>query len=181
MTSATADGASALPEPAELARRVVAAATATGRTIAVAESLTGGMVAALVVDVAGASAVLRGGIVAYATEVKSTVLGVDADLLSERGPVDPDVALEMAEGVRRLLDADVGVATTGVAGPEPQDGTPVGVAHVAATGDAGARVRSLDLDGDRATIRGLVARHALDLLAAHLLEPAGDGSASHVS
>ncbi|MET0812241.1 MAG: nicotinamide-nucleotide amidohydrolase family protein [Microbacterium sp.] len=108
-----------------------------GWTLGVAESLTGGLVVAELVAVPGASRVLRGGVVAYATDVKRDVLGVDADLLAAVGAVDPAVAQQMAEGVRRVLGADVGIATTGVAGPAPQDGTAVGTVCIAvATPDA---------------------------------------------
>jgi CDP-diacylglycerol--glycerol-3-phosphate 3-phosphatidyltransferase len=101
---------------------------ARGETLAVAESLTGGALAAAVVAVPGVSATFRGGVVAYATELKSELLGVDAALLAARGPVDPDVAVAMAEGVRERLGATWGLATTGVAGPDPQDGHPPGCA-----------------------------------------------------
>lgn len=115
----------------ELARRVVAALRAAGSTVATAESLTGGLVGAALTGVAGASAVYRGGVVSYATELKHQLLGVDADLLRLRGAVDPAVAAAMAFGVRERLGADYGVATTGVAGPDPQDGKAVGTVWVA--------------------------------------------------
>lgn len=124
-----------------------------GWTLAVAESLTGGQVTAALVDVPGASAVLRGGVVAYATDLKASVLGVDAALLDARGPVDPDVARAMARGVRDRLGADVGLATTGVAGPGPQDGHPAGTVHVAVATPAGVVTRALALPGDRARVR----------------------------
>ncbi len=95
---------------------------ARGLTIGAAESLTGGLVTAALTTVPGASAVVRGGIVAYAADVKNQLLGVDADLLARVGTVHPDVAVAMARGVRERLGAAVGVATTGVAGPEPADG-----------------------------------------------------------
>lgn len=123
-----------------------------GRTLAVAESLTGGMVAASLVEVPGASRVLRGAVVAYATELKHELLGVDADLLAAHGAVHPLVAAQMADGVRDRLGADVGLATTGVAGPDPQDGQPVGTVFVAVS-DGTAVVRALTLSGDRAAIR----------------------------
>lgn len=135
------------------AAQVLAALTARGWTLAVAESLTGGLVSATLVDVPGASAVLRGGVVAYATDLKASVLGVDRDLLAARGAVDPDVATAMAEGVRQQLRADVGLATTGVAGPDPQDGHRPGTVHVAAVTPDACVVRSLDLRGDRAQVR----------------------------
>lgn len=165
--------------------QVVSALSEQGRTIAIAESLTGGMVSASVVAIAGASAVLRGAVVAYATELKKDILGVDPDLLSAKGPVDPDVAAQMAAGVRKLLGADFGLATTGVAGPGPADGAPAGRVFVAVAGrlvsrrepstdqdfyrpvghdGVTARVLRLDLDGDRAAIRlGSTAR-VLELL-----------------
>lgn len=89
-----------------------------GWTLAVAESLTGGLLSARLVDVPGASLVHRGAVVAYATDLKARLLGVDDDLLTQRGPVDPDVALQMADGVRERIGADVGLATTGW--PDPR-------------------------------------------------------------
>jgi len=135
------------------AARLLDALAARRWTVAVAESLTGGLVTSALVDVPGASAVLRGGVVAYATGLKAALLGVDASLLAARGAVDPDVAVAMAEGVRARLGADVGLATTGVAGPEPQDGHPAGTVHVAVVGPGLREVRSLELVGDRAAVR----------------------------
>ena len=135
------------------ARAVLEGLAARGWTVAVAESLTGGLVVSALVDVPGASASVRGGVVAYATDVKASVLGVDAALLATAGAVDPAVAAQMAEGVRRLLGADVGIATTGVAGPEPQDGRPVGTVCIAVVTPEGSSVGDLHLAGDRAGIR----------------------------
>lgn len=140
------------------ADEVVAALARRRLTVATAESLTGGLVAAELVGVPGASVVVRGGVVAYDTELKHRVLGVDAELLARRGPVDPDVAAQMARGVRDALradagPADVGLSTTGVAGPDPQGGQPPGTVFVAvALGDL-VEVRSLDLEGDRSSVR----------------------------
>lgn len=103
-------------------------------TVATAESLTGGLLAATIVDVPGASVVLRGGLVVYATDLKATLAGVRRDLLDARGPVDPDVAIALAAGARRRCAATWGVSTTGVAGPTPQDGIPVGTVYVAVSG-----------------------------------------------
>lgn len=140
-----------------------------GRTLAVAESLTGGLVTAALVAVPGASTVLRGAVVAYATDLKAVLLGVDADLLARRGAVDPDVARQMASGVRDRLGADVGLATTGVAGPAAQDGNPPGTVHVAVATPVGCVVRSLRLDGDRPRVRAAavdaVLRLALETVA----------------
>jgi nicotinamide-nucleotide amidase len=119
---------------------VVARMRQLGKTIAVAESLTGGMVMAALTEVAGVSDVLRGGSVVYATDTKASQLGVDDRLLAARGPVDPDVALAMAHGVRERWTADLGLATTGVAGPEPQDGHQVGEVYVAVADASDGRV-----------------------------------------
>ncbi|MGN8246368.1 CinA family protein [Cellulomonas soli] len=135
------------------ARDVLAALEARGWTVAAAESLTGGLVAATLVDVPGASRSVRGAVVAYATDLKTSLLGVDAHLLAQRGAVDPQVAVGMAEGVCARTGADVGLATTGVAGPDPQDGAAAGTVHVAVRTPLGTRVRSLHLVGDRAAVR----------------------------
>ena len=111
-----------------------------GITVATAESLTGGLLAALLTEVPGASAVVRGGLVVYATELKSSLAQVDAVLLDERGPVDPDVAVALADGARASCGASVGVGLTGVAGPDPQHGMPVGTVFVAVTGLGSSRV-----------------------------------------
>lgn len=141
-----------------------------GASLAVAESLTGGRVLATLVDVPGASAVLRGGVVAYATAVKHDVLGVDAALLARGGAVQPEVAAAMAAGVRTRLGASHGVATTGVAGPDPQDGHPPGTVHLAVAGpDRPPVTASPALRGDRDRIRALAVVHALDLLRRTLL------------
>ncbi|GGM21599.1 CinA family protein [Promicromonospora citrea] len=156
------------------ARDLLAAAAARGWTIGVAESLTGGRVTAALVAVPGASRVVRGGVVAYATDLKARLLGVDADLLAERGAVDEAVAAQMASGVRSATGADVGLATTGVAGPDPQDGQPPGVVFVAASTPVVTEVHRLDLTGDRpAVIEGAV-RGVLELASALVSEPRGE-------
>jgi nicotinamide-nucleotide amidase len=138
-----------------------------GQTLAVAESLTGGLLAATIVEVPGASRVFRGGLVVYATELKTTLAGVPADLLAERGPVDPDVAAHLARGARERCGADWGLATTGVAGPEPQGEAAVGTVFVAVSGPVDA-VRSPHLAGTRTQIRAGAVAAALDLLASVL-------------
>ncbi len=151
-----------------LATRAHAALRAHGGTLAVAESLTGGLLAASLVDVPGASATFRGSVTAYATDLKASVLGVDEGLLAVHGPVHPVVAGQMAEGVRRLLGATYGLATTGVAGPDPQDGQPVGTVYLAFAGPAGSLVTSPRLSGERATIRRMAVTAALELLVGRL-------------
>lgn len=134
-----------------------------GWTIGTAESLTGGLLAATIVSVAGASASMRGGVVAYATDVKHSLLKVDADLLASAGAVDPAVAWQMAAGVRTLLGTDVGVSTTGVAGPEPQDGKPVGTVHIAVVTPESTGISSLEIPGSREQIRAQTVARALAL------------------
>lgn len=136
-----------------LAAGLIHSLTERGLTVAVAESLTGGLVVAELVSVPGASAVVRGGIVAYATELKHDLLGVDAALLAAGGPIQSAVAEQMASGVRARLHADIGLATTGVAGPDPQDGHPPGEVWIAVATAAGIRSVRLELGGDRAGIR----------------------------
>lgn len=145
------------------AAELISALTARSLTIATAESLTGGLVCAALTDVPGASAAVRGGVVTYATDLKSGLLGVDPALLAAGGAVQEEVARQMALGVCRLLGATVGVATTGVAGPEPQDGRPVGTVFVAVAGDGQARVVELRLQGSRDTIRRETVSAALRL------------------
>jgi nicotinamide-nucleotide amidase len=132
---------------------VVAALIGRGLTLAVAESLTGGLVVAELVSVPGASAVVRGGVVAYATDLKHELLGVDADVLADGGPIQRAVAEQMAAGVRVRLAADLGLATTGVAGPDPQDGHPPGEVWIAVATAAGVRSVNLELGGDRDAVR----------------------------
>jgi nicotinamide-nucleotide amidase len=132
---------------------LIHALTERGLTIAVAESLTGGLVVADLVSVPGASAVVRGGVVAYATELKHELLGVDAALLAAGGPIQAAVAEQMAAGVRARLSADVGLATTGVAGPDAQDGHRPGEVWIAIASVDGIRSLRLELGGDRAAIR----------------------------
>jgi PncC family amidohydrolase len=145
--------------------------TQRGETLAVAESLTGGLVVAALVSVPGASAVLRGGVVAYKTDVKTSLLDVDPGLLAVEGAVHPDVAAAMARGVAQRLGATYGVATTGVAGPDPQDGRPVGEVWIAVDAPGLVWERSetvvgevLDASLGREGIRAASVAAALDLL-----------------
>jgi nicotinamide-nucleotide amidase len=147
---------------------VHAALEAHGATVAVAESLTAGLLAAALTETPGTSRTFRGGLVVYATDLKASLGGVPADLLAEFGPVSAPVAEAMAEGVRRRLAAGYGVALTGVAGPDPQGGEPVGTVYVAVAGPRGTVVRRLALAGDRARIRADAVQAALDLLATTL-------------
>lgn len=140
-----------------------------GWTLGIAESLTGGGVAAEFVSVPGASAVLLGGVVAYATPVKHTLLGVDSELLAEHGPVHPQVALQMADGVRSAVavggrGADAGISTTGIAGPDSPDGQPVGTVHIGVVTPQGERTAAFRFAGDRAQIRAQAVQAAFSTL-----------------
>ena len=148
-----------------LAAELVALLRARQQTVAVAESLTGGLLGAAITDVPGASEVFRGGVISYATDLKAALLGVPEDLLAARGAVDPAVAAAMADGVRRRLGASTGAATTGVAGPDPADGKPPGTVHIAVSTAAGPPVtRRLSLAGGRDEVRAATVRAALRLL-----------------
>lgn len=143
---------------------IVGAAVASGITVATAESLTAGLVAASLAQVPGASNMLQGGVVAYQNIIKSAVLGVDAELLERVGSVDPQVAKEMALGACRLMGARVGVATTGAAGPEPHDGKAVGTVYIAVALDGVAESYEYHFSGDRQAVRQQTCDEALALL-----------------
>lgn len=143
---------------ADLARR--------GWRVAVAESLTGGLLIAELTSVPGASAVVSGGVVAYDAEVKSSVLGVDAELLERVGPVDAEVARQLAEGARHALAvggsaADVGIATTGVAGPDPHGGFDPGTVWLGASIRGELHATLLNLSGTRDEIRAQTVARAI--------------------
>ena len=165
-------------DPDELPTAAIGLLIARGMTVAAAESLTGGLVTAALTTVPGASAVVRGGVVAYAADLKSALLGVDPGLLARVGTVHRDVALAMARGVRERLGASVGVATTGVAGPDPADGQPVGSVHIAVSTSRLARHEALMLGGDRARIRLGTVDRVLTLLVATLNEDGPVGGAA---
>ena len=147
-----------------LAAAVLRGLAERGLSVGTAESLTGGLVCAALTSVPGASAVVRGGVVAYATDVKAAVLGVDPDLLGREGAVSAAVASALADGVRRVMRCAVGVSTTGVAGPDPADGAVVGTVFVAASGPWGILVEEHALTGDREEIRAASVAAALRLL-----------------
>jgi nicotinamide-nucleotide amidase len=154
----------------ELARTAVELLIARDETVATAESLTGGLVAAALTSVPGSSAAVRGGVVAYASELKAALLGVPADLLERHGAVHSAVAEAMAEGTRDRLGASTGVATTGVAGPDPAEGKPVGMVFVAVAGPGGLVSRQLALTGGREEIRAATVESVLGLLVGALQE-----------
>jgi nicotinamide-nucleotide amidase len=144
-----------------------------GLTLATAESLTGGGGGALVTSVPGSSAAYVGGVIAYASRLKVQLLGVPDDVVEQFGVVSARCAQAMAEGVRRTLAADLGVSTTGVAGPDPQEGKPAGLVYVAVADRQGHEVRELRVDGDRAAVRRATAEAALRLVRDRMGESTG--------
>lgn len=146
-------------EPAELAAALHRELRSRGETVACAESITGGGLAELLSGTPGASATYVGGVVAYATRIKRDLLGVTAATV-----VSAECASQLAVGVRKLMAADWALSTTGVAGPETQDDQPVGTVFVGVSGPHGESVRRLDLEGDRAHIRALARREAVQVL-----------------
>ncbi|WP_370864736.1 CinA family protein [Nocardioides agariphilus] len=147
------------------AARTLEVLRARGATLATAESLTGGRLASLVTAVPGASDVFRGGVVAYATDVKVEVLGVPVAVVERYGVVSPECASEMARAVRALMGATYGLSTTGVAGPDSQEGKPVGTVYVGLAGPDGSTAAvALELVGDRAAIQDRTCLEALDCL-----------------
>jgi nicotinamide-nucleotide amidase len=158
------------PTGGSLAADVIELLASRRLTVAVAESLTGGLVAAALTSVPGSSVVFRGGIVAYATDLKNALLDVPAELLARHGAVHPDVAAAMARGVRERLRSSLGVATTGVAGPGPAEGKPAGTVFVAVDGPLGAAGSGLQLAGGRAEVRESSVVGVLSLLVSALRE-----------
>jgi len=157
-------------ERSELCSAILALLVQRGETVATAESLTGGLLCGALVDVPGASTAVRGGIVAYATEAKVSLLGVDGGLVAVRGTIDAEVARQMASGARRRLEASWGVSTTGVAGPETAEGKPAGTVFVAVSGLSVVRVQALHLGGGRSDVRQATVDAGLSLLLATLEE-----------
>lgn len=151
-----------------LARRVLDVLAGRGESLAVAESLTGGLLAATLTDVPGASRTFAGGVVSYATRVKVEVLDVPESVVAEHGVVSGECAAAMAVGVRAHIGATWGVATTGVAGPDLQEGKPAGTVWVAVSGPDGAGAELLSLSGDRRAVREASCAAALGVLARRL-------------
>ncbi len=159
--------------PASLAA-LIADLRSRGHTVATAESLTGGLVAAALTSVPGASAVVRGGLVVYATALKHTMAGVDRDLLDRVGAVHPEVARQLAAGARDRCGATIGLGLTGVAGPESQDGQAVGTVFLCLDAGGERREVAAHFTGDRATIRAAAVRRGVALLAEFLASSARD-------
>ncbi len=151
-----------------LARRVLESLAERGETLATAESLTGGLLSTRLTDVPGASRSFVGGVVSYATRVKVSLLDVPAEVVERHGVISRECASAMAYGVRSRLDATWGVATTGVAGPDSQEGRAVGTVWVAVAGPEEVVAQALALDGGRSAIRQATCEAALSVLAGML-------------
>ena len=151
---------------------IVAMAKAAGIHLAISESLTGGLVCSALIENAGASEVVLGGVVAYQDELKSQLLGVDAQLIRSQSAVDPEVAAQMAVGVRSKLatkcgvdeDSVIGVSTTGVAGPDPVGTKPVGLCYLGISSRNGIKVISHEFSGDRQAIRAAAVAAAMRVI-----------------
>ncbi|APE15538.1 CinA family protein [Mycolicibacterium pallens] len=146
------------------ARALVALLTARGDTVATAESLTAGLLAATLAGVPGASAVLSGGLVTYTVDTKIALAGVSRELLDDVGPVAAPTAAALAEGARERCAATWGVGLTGVAGPEPHGGHPVGTVFLGLAGPGTTEVVELRLDGSRWDIRLAAVHEAIGRL-----------------
>ena len=159
-----------VPEPpvTDAAVRLHRALLARGETVAAAESLTAGLFCATLATVPGASATLRGGVVVYATDLKTALAGVPADLLAAHGPVSPETAVALADGVRARCRATWGIALTGVAGPDPVDGHGPGRVYLGISDGRRTDAVALDLAGDRAAVRAGAVAAAIEGLLARL-------------
>lgn len=155
------------------AAEVVALLKQRGETVATAESLTAGLVTAALTSVPGASAVVRGGLVVYATDLKHSLAGVDVDLLARHGAVHPAVARQLADGARTRCGATWGLGLTGVAGPGTHGGIAPGTVHIGLSGSSISRVRMITVGGDRLDVRDAAVLVALDFLRDHLFSTFG--------
>ncbi|MCZ2807625.1 nicotinamide-nucleotide amidohydrolase family protein [Modestobacter sp. VKM Ac-2983] len=158
------------PDTAEAAQQLHEALLARGETVAAAESLTAGLFCATLAAVPGASATLRGGVVAYATDLKTALAGVAPELLATSGPVSEPAAAALAEGIRSRCAATWGIGLTGVAGPDPVDGHAPGRVYLGLSDGLVTVVHELDLPGDRAAVRAGAVREAMARLLGRLAE-----------
>ncbi|HWW10765.1 MAG TPA: CinA family protein [Candidatus Acidoferrales bacterium] len=163
----TEDTAPILADAFPEVRTLGDALRAAHRTVAVAESCTGGLLGAALTAFPGSSDFLLGGVIAYADDAKVTQLGVTREALSAHGAVSEEVATQMADGARLIFGADIGLAITGVAGPGAEDGKPAGLVFVALAADDGNEVTRLDGDQGREGNRARAVREALRLCQEH--------------
>ncbi len=158
-----------MTSPADvLAGRVIAGLSAAGLTLATSESLTGGLIGAALTSVPGASRVYLGGVIAYATALKTRLSGVDAGVLERHGAVSAETVGEMAQGIRGATGADWAIAASGVAGPSQQEGHPPGTVWIAVAGPRIGRARRFDFAGDRSEVRAQTVAAALTMVLAEL-------------
>lgn len=148
----------------ELAEAAIAALAERGLTVATCESLTGGMICSTMVDVPGASSVVRGGLITYQTDTKTLLAGVDAALIADRGVVSAEVAAAMAEGTRRRLGVDIAVSATGMASPGEPGDPPAGTVFVGVSSANGTRAIPLQLAGSRAEVRQQTVKAAIQAI-----------------
>jgi nicotinamide-nucleotide amidase len=165
----------ALKEGRRFADRIHGRLVALGQTVAAAESLTGGMISALLTEMAGTTVTFRGGLVVYATDVKHSIAGVNDQHLAEHGPVHSVIAKELACQARQKLNAGYGIGVTGVAGPGEQDGHPLGEVFIAIASDTSVEVKRYEFDGTRGDIRMATTAAALSDLLDALNAACGDG------
>lgn len=137
-------------------------------TVACAESCTGGLLLSRLTDLAGASAYVKGGVVAYTNEIKQNILRVKAETLEKFGAVSSQTALEMATNVREIFNSTIGLSTTGVAGPATSEGKPVGLVYLAIVGEDFSEVKECQFSGTRTEIKALAANAALEILMGHV-------------
>lgn len=142
---------------------LVATLRAAGATVSTAESCTGGLVAARITSVSGASEAFKYGAVTYCNEAKNKILGVEKETLETLGAVSAKTAEEMAAGVRKIMNAEIGVSVTGLAGPNGGEGKPVGLVFVAVNSDKYSEVTENHFSGDRISVRNQAADKALEL------------------
>jgi nicotinamide-nucleotide amidase len=145
-------------------------------TIAVAESCTGGLLAQRLTSIAGSSSYFLGGVVCYSNELKTAWADVPPELIAAKGAVSPEVAVALADGIRRRVGSALGVGVTGIAGPGGgSEEKPVGTVHVALAHSGGLAERAVTLPGDREAIRWQASQVALDLVRVHFLYNGGEG------
>lgn len=142
---------------------LVATLRAAGATVSTAESCTGGLVAARITSVSGASEAFKYGAVTYCNEAKNKILEVENETLETLGAVSAKTAAEMAAGVRKIMNAEIGVSVTGLAGPNGGEGKPVGLVFVAVNSDKYSEVTENHFSGDRISVRNQAADKALEL------------------
>ena len=148
----------------QVTQSAIAALKAQGLTVSTCESLTGGLICATLVDVPGASNVVRGGLITYQTDTKTLLANVDAALIEEKGVVSTEVAMAMAQGTREKLGTDIAVSATGMASPGGENDPPAGTVFVGVSTQTGTYAIPLQLAGDRPSIRRQTVQTAIEAI-----------------